>query len=105
MKLCAIVQQSLSLVFSRKLLGRKYPLAYFNSRHYQISPSLPSSLKGPAPIWGSNKHKTKKNIKLQRVNIMADPEIEKVLAPFRASVKEQVNNFFLFKRKKNSLKP
>ena len=35
---------------------------------------------------------------------MADPEIEKVLAPFRASVKEQVK-IFLFRRKKNSLKP
>lgn len=44
----------------------------------------------PPPSWGSKKQHRK--IKLNfGLNIMADPEVEKTLAPLRDAVKEQVS--------------
>ena len=86
MKLPTIV---VSLVFSRKLLCVNKPNPFLSfSRNLKVLSSLRSQLEAPA--WGSKKHKSKQKIKIQFINIMADPKIEEILAPFRASVKEQV---------------
>lgn len=47
--------------------------------------------------WGKNKKH--RNVKLQwYFETMADSKVEQILAPLRASVKEQVSKFFLFNK-------
>lgn len=92
MKFAFVVKTAASVVFSRKLLcnhtctGKIVP--FLIKRELQILSSLRSQQEAPA--WGSKKHKNKQKLKIQFINIMADPKIEKILAPFRAAVKEQV---------------
>ncbi len=85
-----IVVRTLSLVFSRKLLCVNKPNLFLSPRNLHVLSSLRSQQEATA--WGSKKHKNKQKIKIQFINIMADPKIEEILAPFRAAVKEQVTS-------------
>lgn len=92
MKFAFVVKSVASVVFSRKLIcnhsctGKAVP--FLITRKLQVLSSLRSQHEAPA--WGSKKHKNKQKFKIQYINIMADPKIEEILAPFRAAVKEQV---------------
>lgn len=92
MKFPFVIKTVASLVFSRKLLCHQS--CTNKIKPFLISRKLyvPSSLRSQqeVPAWGSKRHKNKQKLKIQFINIMADPKIEEVLAPFRASVKEQV---------------
>jgi hypothetical protein len=92
MKFPFVVKTVASLVFSRKFLGTQSCTTkikpFLFSRKLHVLSSLRSQKQAPA--WGSKRHKDKQKLKIQFINIMADPKIEEVLAPFRASVKEQV---------------
>jgi hypothetical protein len=46
--------------------------------------------------WGSNKKHRAIKLSFIRENIMADPKTEEILAPFRASVKEQVKSIKIY---------
>ncbi|KZS14907.1 Glycine--tRNA ligase [Daphnia magna] len=91
MKFAFVVKSVASVVFSRKLIynhsctGKAVP--FLITRKFQVLSSLRSQHEAPA--WGSKKHKNKQKFKIQYINIMADPKIEEILAPFRAAVKEQ----------------
>lgn len=86
MKLPIIVRTA-SVVFSRKLLCVNQKTPFIHLRKLRVDTHWRSQT---VPAWGSKKHTKKQKIKLQSINIMADPKIEEILAPFRASVKEQV---------------
>lgn len=92
MKFPFVVKTVASLVFSRKFLGTQSCTTkikpFLFTRKLHVLSSLRSQKQAPA--WGSKRHKDKQKLKIQFINIMADPKIEEVLAPFRASVKEQV---------------
>lgn len=77
-----------ALVLSRKLLGVSQIAPLLIHRKLTVFSRLRSQLEVPA--WGSKKHKSKQKIKIQFINIMSDPKMEEILAPFRAAVKEQV---------------
>lgn len=82
-----IVIRTVSIVLSRKFLSvNSKPLVYHLRKLQTLSPIRFYEL----PAWGSKKHKNKQKLKIQFTHIMADPKIEEILAPFRASVKEQV---------------
>ena len=92
MKFPFVIKTVASLVFSRKLLCHQS--CTNKIKPFLISRKLyvPSSLRSQqeVPAWGSKRHKNKQKLKIQFINMMTDPKIEEVLAPFRASVKEQV---------------
>lgn len=86
MKFSFVVRATVPLVFSRKLLIRKPALPVVAARSIQLSvfQAIPAT-----PDWGSKKFKTKKKLQVLSY-MMADPKMEEILAPLRASVKEQV---------------
>lgn len=64
----------------------------FCQRNFHKFPVLRKS----KPQWGINKKH--REVKLFfSLNIMADPEVEKILAPLRAAVKEQVQKLLIIK--------
>lgn len=61
--------------------SRRQASAGWGSRHHSTSAG-----------WGSKKHAAKRKILLQTAQLMMDAEMEKQLAPLRASCKEQVRH-------------
>lgn len=69
--------------------SRLAPLTGFHRISACISSSSRQYIKARDPEWGSKREKEKRSSILRNLTKM-DPQIEAVLAPFRASVKEQV---------------
>ena len=93
MKLAFIVRAAV-VVLRRKSFHVK-PLASVPFlRQFHLLPSARSQ--SNKPVWGSKIYKTRKFLKLQTHYMMADPKVEEILAPLRASVKEQVLQYFYF---------
>lgn len=70
-------------------LAKTY-LVNFCQRNFHKFPVLRKS----KPQWGINKKH--REVKLFfSLNIMADPKVEKILAPLRAAVKEQVEKLLI----------
>lgn len=80
-----------NLVVSRWSLWNQLGGQNYNSHWTSIRPIVSSSPlpKGISPTWGSTKRKQQL---LTALRNMANPEIEKILQPFRFAVKEQVTN-------------
>lgn len=76
--------------------GAQYGIAYVNFvNKFSKNLSIGSRLYSETPKWGSKKSHRKVKLHFQ-LQSMADPKMEEILAPLRASVKEQVSPIWTF---------